>query len=78
MLTNGLKSFKVGKDKSSLGILYLMIFRSERYEKSFMHRDVVTKVVVASGGFVMTGSVDGHVKFWKKDTEGFEFVKHFR
>jgi len=50
----------------------------ERYEKSFMHRDVITKVLVAPGGFVVTASVDGHLKFWKKDSEGFEFVKHFR
>jgi len=51
----------------------------DRYEKSFMHRDVVQHIVVSrSGGFVMTGSADGHVKFWKKDAEGFEFVKHFR
>ena len=51
---------------------------SERYEKSFMHRDVVHHIQVAKGGFVVTASVDGHVKFWKKDAEGFEFVKHFR
>ena len=50
----------------------------ERYEKSFMHRDLVQHVVVSKGGFVVTGSADGHVKFWKKDLEGFEFVKHFR
>ena len=43
-----------------------------------MHRDVITKVLVAPGGFVVTASVDGHLKFWKKDSEGFEFVKHFR
>ena len=28
--------------------------------------------------FVVTGSCDGHVKFWKKNEEGIEFVKHFR
>ena len=28
--------------------------------------------------FVVTGSQDGHVKFWKKQVEGIEFVKHFR
>lgn len=28
--------------------------------------------------FVITGSVDGHVKFWKKMEESIEFVKHFR
>lgn len=27
---------------------------------------------------MITGSVDGHVKFWKKQDEGIEFVKHFR
>jgi peptidylprolyl isomerase domain and WD repeat-containing protein 1 len=26
----------------------------------------------------VTGSVDGHVKFWKKQDDGIEFVKHFR
>ena len=28
--------------------------------------------------FIITASVDGHVKFWKKQEEGIEFVKHFR
>lgn len=28
-------------------------------------------------GFLMTGSVDGHIKFWKKQAEGIEFVKRF-
>ena len=29
--------------------------------------------------FIITASVDGHLKFWKKKTgEGIEFVKHFR
>ena len=29
--------------------------------------------------FIITASVDGHVKFWKKkEDEGIEFVKHFR
>ncbi len=27
---------------------------------------------------MVTGSQDGHVKFWKKQEEGIEFVKHFR
>lgn len=26
----------------------------------------------------MTASQDGHVKFWKKQESGIEFVKHFR
>ncbi|XP_013137503.1 PREDICTED: peptidylprolyl isomerase domain and WD repeat-containing protein 1 [Papilio polytes] len=51
---------------------------SETYEKSYMHRDVVTHVVVTKTDFVVTASQDGHLKFWKKQEEGIEFVKHFR
>ena len=52
---------------------------AESYERSYMHRDVVSWCL-SSGptGFVVTGSVDGHVKFWKKQLVGIEFVKHFR
>jgi hypothetical protein len=28
--------------------------------------------------FIITGSVDGHLKFWKKQETGIEFVKHYR
>ncbi|KAJ0395697.1 hypothetical protein P43SY_005127 [Pythium insidiosum] len=49
------------------------------YEHSYMHRDVVTHVVVApETQFVITASQDGHVKFWKKMTKGVEFVKHYK
>ncbi|CAH2268308.1 peptidylprolyl isomerase domain and WD repeat-containing protein 1 [Pararge aegeria] len=51
---------------------------SETYERSYMHRDVVTHVVVTKTDFVITASQDGHLKFWKKQEEGIEFVKHFR
>jgi len=52
---------------------------SDTYEHSFMHRDVVTHVAVAkSTEFVVTGSADGHVKFWKKMPTTIEFVKHFQ
>ncbi|KAK2707823.1 hypothetical protein QYM36_015492 [Artemia franciscana] len=51
---------------------------SEMYEKSYMHRDVVTHLVLTRTDFLITGSCDGHVKFWKKMEEGIEFVKHFR
>jgi peptidylprolyl isomerase domain and WD repeat-containing protein 1 len=47
------------------------------YEKSFMHRDVLSHVQLASE-FLITASYDGHVKFWKKQETGIEFVKHFR
>merc|ERR1719336_1674496 len=48
------------------------------YERSFMHRDMVTHVVVTQTDFVVTASQDGHIKFWKKMEVGIEFVKHFR
>ncbi|GLD95777.1 hypothetical protein PINS_up004455 [Pythium insidiosum] len=49
------------------------------YERSYMHRDVVTHVVVApETQFVITASRDGHVKFWKKLSKGVEFVKHYK
>jgi len=50
----------------------------ETYEKSFMHRDVVTLLKVTPTDFILTASADGHLKFWKKLEVGIEFVKHFR
>ena len=52
---------------------------AQMYERSYMHRDTVTHVAVApETDFFVTGSVDGHLKFWKKKAEGVEFAKHFR
>ena len=51
---------------------------AEMYEKSFMHRDHVSQIVVTSTDFVVTCSRDGQLKFWKKMPTGIEFVKHFR
>ncbi|KAG1822732.1 uncharacterized protein BJ212DRAFT_1444982 [Suillus subaureus] len=51
---------------------------AEQYYKSYMHRDFLSFVVVTKTGFIITTSVDGHLKFWKKQDEGIEFVKHFR
>ena len=43
-----------------------------------MHRDAITSVIVTKTNFVVTASCDGHLKFWKKQEVGIEFVKHFR
>ncbi|KAG0141161.1 hypothetical protein CROQUDRAFT_664216 [Cronartium quercuum f. sp. fusiforme G11] len=55
---------------------------AERYHRSFMHRDVVSWVTVTRTNFIITASVDGHIKFWgkknPKDGPGIEFVKHYR
>ncbi|PIL22477.1 hypothetical protein GSI_15165 [Ganoderma sinense ZZ0214-1] len=59
--------------------LYLAHLPSaDRYYKSFMHRDVINFNVVTKTEFLITTSVDGHVKFWKKQEQGIEFVKHYR
>ncbi|KAJ3401532.1 hypothetical protein HDV05_000392 [Chytridiales sp. JEL 0842] len=51
----------------------------DMYEKSLMHRDIVNFVQVTPfTDFLITTSVDGHVKFWKKTERGVEFVKHYR
>jgi hypothetical protein len=70
---------------------------TDRYYKSFMHRDVInfcvmTKCVLLCARiracrndarysrteFLITTSVDGHLKLWKKQDQGIEFVKHYR
>eukprot|EP00741_Cyanophora_paradoxa_P023988 tig00021719_g23164.t1 len=51
---------------------------AQMYEKSWMHRDTVTHVAWTKSHFLVTASVDGHVKFWKKQSTLVEFVKHFR
>ncbi|ORY22764.1 peptidyl-prolyl cis-trans isomerase [Naematelia encephala] len=50
----------------------------DRYAKSFMHRDIVNHVVVTKTSFIVTTSLDGHLKLWKKQEHGIEFVKHYR
>lgn len=50
----------------------------EMYERSYMHRDIITHVVSTRTEFIITCSCDGHIKFWKKQERGVEFVKHFR
>lgn len=51
---------------------------ADRYVKSLMHRDTINFVqVTPHTDFIITTSVDGHVKFWKKQASGIEFVKHY-
>ncbi|KAK4527437.1 hypothetical protein GAYE_SCF39G5359 [Galdieria yellowstonensis] len=52
---------------------------AQLYEKSYMHRDLLTHVkVTKTTDFVITASCDGQLKFWKKTPGGIEFVKQFR
>ncbi|BEJ15987.1 hypothetical protein CspHIS471_0505920 [Cutaneotrichosporon sp. HIS471] len=51
---------------------------ADRYYKSFMHRDTLNYVAMTKTGYLITTSIDGHLKIWKKQDSGIEFVKHFR
>lgn len=52
---------------------------SLKYSKSLMHRDTIPFITVTPHtDFIITSSVDGVVKFWKKQAIGIEFVKMFR
>lgn len=53
--------------------------RAQMYEKSYMHRDDVTHAVwTPNTDFLVTGSKDGILKFWKKQPNCIEFTKAFR
>lgn len=60
--------------------LYLAALpQATRYSKSLMHRDTISFVTMTPHtDFLITSSVDGVVKFWKKQNVGIEFVKQFR
>lgn len=51
---------------------------AQMYERSYMHRDTITHILFTATDFLITASIDGHLKFWKKQAEGIEFVKHYR
>ena len=52
---------------------------SPRYSKSLMHKDQLSFVTITPiTDFLITSSVDGVVKFWKKVAVGIESVKEFR
>ncbi|KAF7365190.1 Peptidyl-prolyl cis-trans isomerase cyp15 [Mycena venus] len=51
---------------------------ADQYYKSFMHLDVINFCVVTKTDFVITTSIDGHLKLWKKQETGIESVKRYR
>ncbi|CAK5270185.1 unnamed protein product [Mycena citricolor] len=51
---------------------------ADQYYKSFMHRDTISFTFVTKTDFIITTSIDGHLKLWKKQDAGIEFVKHYR
>ncbi|KAL9029227.1 MAG: hypothetical protein Q9196_002508 [Gyalolechia fulgens] len=52
---------------------------SQRYAKSLMHKDQLAFVTVTPyTDFLVTSSIDGVIKFWKKVAVGIEAVKEFK
>ena len=52
---------------------------SPRYSKSLMHKEQVSFVTMTPyTDFLITSSLDGVIKFWKKESGGIEFVKQFQ
>ncbi|GME28425.1 hypothetical protein GTA08_BOTSDO02948 [Neofusicoccum parvum] len=52
---------------------------SARYSKSLMHKEQLCfSTFTPYTDFLITSSIDGVVKFWKKTRDGVEFVKEFR
>ncbi|KAK4499816.1 hypothetical protein PRZ48_008002 [Zasmidium cellare] len=50
-----------------------------RYSKSLMHKDQLSFCTFTPHtDFLITSSVDGYVKFWKKTSGGIEFVKEYK
>ncbi|KAK4197751.1 putative peptidyl-prolyl cis-trans isomerase [Triangularia verruculosa] len=53
--------------------------KSTRYSKSLMHKEQLAFLTMTPlTEFLITSSVDGVVKFWKKVADGIEFVKEFK
>jgi peptidylprolyl isomerase domain and WD repeat-containing protein 1 len=44
-----------------------------------MHRDIVNNIIVSEkSDMIITCSIDGHIKFWKKVFHLIEFIKNFK
>jgi peptidylprolyl isomerase domain and WD repeat-containing protein 1 len=53
--------------------------KSTKYSKSLMHKEPLSFVTMTPlTDFLITSSIDGAVKFWKKASVGIEFVKEFK
>ncbi|OAF68503.1 hypothetical protein A3Q56_03627 [Intoshia linei] len=74
------KYIETGKKLNKFESIYLdNLPNKNEYEQSYMHLDKVVSVIVTKTNFIISGSRNGHIKFWKKqEAEGIEFVKQFR
>ncbi len=52
---------------------------ADNYELSYMHREVITNVLTSTKqNLIITSSIDGHIKFWRKVFLLVEFIKNFK
>jgi peptidylprolyl isomerase domain and WD repeat-containing protein 1 len=62
-----------------MDIIYENLPTCELYERSLMHRENVNLILTSNKmNIIITISVDGHVKFWRKGFRLIDFSKHFR
>lgn len=67
------------KTKSPTKTLKELSFLSSKYEKSYMHKDQLDKVIYINKiDTLITISIEGMIKFWKKTSVGLEFIKEIR
>lgn len=68
------------KRKVEFQSLYMDLLPSaEKFEKSLMHKAYIAHILAFERqNFIVTASIDGHLKFWKKESVGISFVKHYR
>jgi peptidylprolyl isomerase domain and WD repeat-containing protein 1 len=44
-----------------------------------MHRDIINNIIASNKqNLIITSSIDGHIKFWKKTFSLIEFIKNFK
>ena len=70
---------RLKKDIRNKKVLLEALPDKELYERSYMHKDTLTQVeVVQDCQFIITCSVDGTLKFWRKAPQGILAVRTFR
>lgn len=62
-----------------MGIYMDNLVASNKYEKSYMHRDILSMILsIEASNFIITVSEDGILKFWKKLFLGIDFIKQYK
>lgn len=54
------------------------IFSKYMFKRRVLADHNVKSTQISCQGFIISGSSDGGVKFWKKQETGIEFIKQFR